>query len=188
MWPWIQLQRRARPRGSRLQASPHAPATSIRSSAGESAAPPPPAKSEKEMSAEIAAIIRQARLASCLHLLRRHRAHVLTSTIGAQITASVTFLPLLDEPCAPKASRCSAATHASAFCAQAHLTCWSTQTRPQRCRPSGRRATRGWCRARSQCACAPSPRGCTRWRLAWHTRRMTRARSSRAITHTYRET
>jgi mitotic spindle assembly checkpoint protein MAD2 len=59
------------------------------------------------MSSEIAAIVRQAR-----HPLRGRWCRRLTRL--RQITASVTFLPLLDEPCAHRASVACRSAHPGA--------------------------------------------------------------------------
>ena len=58
---------------------------------------------KSDVSAQIAAIIRQVR---CLRMLCEA---MLTPVVCLQITASVTFLPLLDEPCAPTPSTCCSA-------------------------------------------------------------------------------
>ena len=98
--------------------------------AGGAVPPPPPPKSEKEISAEIAAIVRQ---------VRAERGFRRSAPTPPQITASVTFLPLLDEPCA---GRCRTSPASLSRPAQAPSTCLCTRMLPRRHRLNGAPARR----------------------------------------------
>ena len=117
-------------------------------------------KSQKEITSEIQAIIRQ-------------------------ITASVTFLPLLDEPCTfdllvytdndvdvPQVRRAYHRLAVAAGCSRnAFFHTHVSLTGLVRVRRHGRRVTPGTLRTRTRSSCAPSPPRSTEWMRASRTRR-----------------
>lgn len=98
-----------------------------------------------------------------------------------QITATVTFLPLLDTPCKWPHISVLQESYVSVshwgkglifcpFLSQVPLTSLSTPTKIWRCPKSGRSLDRRSLTNLRRCVCAPSPPPSTRWTAWWRTR------------------